>query len=349
MRRVVAVLLAVLLATPTADMAAPSLGVIQGVVTVDGRPLTGVSLTLIDVNTGSMHRTVSAAQGAFKLQLAPGQYVVAPETRAGLVVGRGPSVVPVAAGQIASTRIDLLALPSAVVQQAPAKEQPAQEQAPKEPAPANTTVITHDPPVTCLIAGEFPLFDALIEPAASVARARVYFKAAKGTEWFYVEMQPQGGRFVGKLPRPRVEASPVSYYIQATTTEFGDAQTPEYAPIVVEKKEDCGDNAVIAPFGPPGAVTVFSAATGAAIAPAGFAAGGIALTLGTIALITGGAIAAGVAAAVTLSNPSPSPIASPSPEPTPTPTPTPTPRPTPEPSPSPKPPPQPTPPPPVTP
>ena len=58
---------------------------------------------------------------------------------------------------------------------------------------------------------------------------------------------------------------------------------------------DCDDKA-LAPIGGPGEVTVFSAATGAAIAPAGFAAGGLALTLGTLALVIGGAAAAGITA-----------------------------------------------------
>ena len=49
-----------------------------------------------------------------------------------------------------------------------------------------------------------------------------------------------------------------------------------------------------------GAVTVFSSATGAAIAPAGFAAGAAGLAAGTIALIVGGVavVAAGAAAVV---------------------------------------------------
>jgi hypothetical protein len=80
-------------------------------------------------------------------------------------------------------------------------------------------------------------------------------------------------------------------------------------------------------------VTVFSAATGAAIAPAGFAAGGLALTLGTVALVVGGAAAAGITAAITVFNPEPEPTPPPpGPEPSPTagpePTPTPAPSPT---------------------
>ncbi len=119
-------------------------------------------------------------------------------------------------------------------------------------------------------------------------------------------MTQDGGRFFGKLPRPKVEASPITYYLQATTTEFEESQTTEIEAIVVEKKEDCGDRKVAA-FGPPGEVTVFSAASGAAIAPVGFAAGGAAIAAGTIALIVAGAAAAGVVSGV-VTNPLPTTI-----------------------------------------
>ena len=79
--------------------------------------------------------------------------------------------------------------------------------------------------IGCMIAGQFPMLNARIEPAASVARARAYFKSSQSPNWYYVEMVPaDGGGFSGKLPRPKVEATPVTYYIQATTTEFGDEQ-----------------------------------------------------------------------------------------------------------------------------
>ena len=167
--------------------------------------------------------------------------------------------------------------------------------------------------MTCFVAGEFPLLDAGIEPLPNIARARVYFRAAQGSSFYYIEMTQETGRFFGKLPRPRVEASPITYYLQATTTEFEESQTPEIEAIVVEKKEDCGDRKVAA-YGPPGEVTVFSSATGAAIAPAGFAAGGAAIAAGTIALIAGGAAAAGIGVGV-ITNPNPTP--SPTPIPTP--------------------------------
>src|SRR5262249_25006851 len=154
-------------------------------------------------------------------------------------------------------------------------------------APPTSTEIHHEP-VGCFIAGQFPLLDAQIEPAASVARARVYFKATGSDNWYYVEMTPAEAGFVGKLPRPKLEASPIGYYLQATTPEFGESQTPEVSAIVVVDPKDCPNDKKVAAIGPPGEVTVFSAATGAALAPLGFAAGGLALTAGTLALLLGG-------------------------------------------------------------
>jgi hypothetical protein len=187
--------------------------------------------------------------------------------------------------------------------------------------------------VTCFVAGEFPLLDAALEPIDKVARGRVYFRAAQGSSFYYVEMTQEQGRFFGKLPRPKVEASPITYYLQATTTtDFEESQTPEIEAIIVEKKEDCGDRKVAA-YGPSGEVTVFSAATGAAISPAGFAAGGaaIAIAAGTVALVAGGAAAAGIGVGVITNPPEPTPSPTVIPTPVPTPTPTPTPRPSPSP------------------
>jgi len=350
MRQAAAVALVTVLALPPHLGAAPTLGTVQGTVTLAGRPLTGVDIALIDLQSGHVVRTTSGRGGAFHAQLQPGQYALATENRTGLVVSKAPAYVPVVAGRVASAQIDLHALPSAVLQDvpipAPQSAAPAAAasatstapdlQAPSAEPPASTlptsgAAINFDA-VTCFVAGEFPLLDALIEPVANVARGRTYFRAAQGSSFYYVEMTQEQGKFFGKLPRPRVEASPITYYIQATTTEFEESQTPEIEAIVVEKKEECGDRKVAA-YGPPGEVTVFSAATGAAISPAGFAAGGAAIAAGTVALIAGGAAAAGIGVGVITNPPEPTP--SPTPIPTPVPTPTPEPTPTPRPSPTP--------------
>jgi hypothetical protein len=344
MRRTLAIVLAALLTgSPGGVISAPALGRVQGVVTVGGRPLSGVALALVDIESGSVQRVTSTDAGIFTLQVPPGRYVVTTENRAGLAVDHAPAVIPVSAGQVASASIDLLPLPVALAQtaQVPSQQQPPAPEgaAPLSPAPPETgaPVINHDP-VGCFIAGEFPLLDAGIEPAGTVARARVYFKSNLGNAYYYIEMTQTEGRFFGKLPRPQMEASPITYYIQATSTEFGESQTPEIEALVVKEAKDCPADRKVAAIGPPGPVQVFSAATGAAIAPAGFALGGVAIASGLLAAIIGGAAAVGIAAAVTVFTPSPTPPPTfPSPPPSPTPTPAPTPTPTPKPTPTPSP------------
>jgi hypothetical protein len=329
--------------------AAPS-GTIEGAVTLANRPLSGATLAFVNLTYGSIHRAVSDGSGRFSAQVPAGQYAVTTETGAGLVVDAAPASIVVDGGRAVVADIGLLAVPGAALQEPPPAQGPeaVQDPAAQIPAipalppaptePVTATTILHDA-IGCMIAGQFPLVNARIEPASGVARARVYFKSALSPDWFYVEMGPlDGGGFSGKLPRPKLEASPVTYYIQATTTEFGDAQIAEIQSIVVQDAQECEERA-IAPIGGPGEVTVFSAATGAAIAPAGFAAGGVALTAATIALIIGGAAAAGITAAVTVFNPEPEPSLPPVTVPTPPPVePTPPP-PSPSPSPEPVPPP----------
>jgi hypothetical protein len=338
MRKAAAVFLVGLLTGPPVGVgAAPLAGTIQGVVTLDGRPLSGVAVAFIELQSGNVVRATTGRDGAFEASAAAGQYAVTTENQAGLVVGRAPVRVAVVAGRVASAEIELLAQPTAMLQEAasratPTSTTPKVPPASTQPPPTTTTPSSgagsaiNFEPVTCFVAGEFPLLDAGIEPVSSVARARTYFKAAQGTNFYYVEMTQEGGRFFGKLPRPKVEASPLTYYLQATTTEFEESQTPEIEAIVVEKKEDCGDRKIAA-FGPPGEVTVFSAATGASIAPLGFAAGGAAIALGTVLLIVGGAAAAGITTAVVTNPQNTPPPATPSPTAIPviTPTPVPTP------------------------
>lgn len=333
-RRATAVLLTLLLTVPsTTTVIAAANGTIEGSVTVADRPLRGATLAFIDLSSGAVHRASSDAAGYFAASVPAGQYAVTAENSAGLVVDQAPATILVGGGRRVVADIRLLAMPGAQTQDSAAQVEIPPPVMPAEPgAPVTATTILHDP-IGCMIAGQFPLVNARIEPAASVARARVYFKSSQSPNWYYVEMMPaEGGGFSGKLPRPRLEASPVTYYVQATTTEFGDAQIGEISSIVVEDAGECEDKA-LAPIGPPGEVTVFSAATGAAIAPAGFAVGGLALTLGTVALLIGGAAAVGITAGITVFNPDPEPTPEPPAPPTAPPPPPPTP-PSPSPSPS---------------
>ncbi len=307
MRRAVSAVLVALLFTPPVQVgSAASLGTIQGMVTLEGRPLSGVAVAFIELESGSVVRATTGGDGSFHASAAPGQYAVTTESRAGLAIGKAPVRVAVVAGRQANAEIELLAVASAIAQAPTTPPQQTPESAAAPGATPQAQVLAQTTgsgaaiafePVTCFVAGEFPLLDAGIAPLQTVARARVYFRAAQGATFYYVEMTQDAGRFFGKLPRPKIEASPLTYYLQATTTEFEESQTTEIEAIVVEKKEDCGDRKPAA-YGPPGEVTVFSAASGASIAPIGFAAGGAAIALGTIALLVGGAAAAGVVGGV---------------------------------------------------
>jgi hypothetical protein len=347
LRRAAASTLALLLALPPGfAYSAVSTGSIRGVVKLEGRPLSGVTVAFIELQTGDVVRAVSGEDGSFEAQARPGQYAVTTESQAGLTVGQAPLRVTVTPGQVASADVELLKVASAVPQQTLPQGTP---QEPTPPTPTNATLPAGEPqqpsapafaettgsgaeirfrPVTCFVAGEFPLLDAEMEPLQSVARGRVYFRAAQA-QTYYFEMTQDQGRFFGKLPRPRVEASPITYYIQSTTTEFEESQTREIEAIVVEQRSDCGDRPVAA-FGPPGAVTVFSASSGASIiAPAGFAAAGAGIAIGTIAVIAAAAAAAGVVGGITVpGGPTPPPVL-PSPTAIPVPTPLPVPTPTP--------------------
>ncbi len=373
MRSATAILLSLLIAVwPMPLDSQDGLGTVSGTVSIGGRPLAGASLALINLESGAVHEVQSGATGAYEARVAPGDYAVSTRGPAGLAVGRGPIRVHVGAGLMALADVDLVALPVGAEpppQEATAQQPPAevlqQEPVTPEPAPGEGATVSADTPqeaapsgppvvevaapeggaaikfdkVECLLAGQYPLFNAGLEPDEIVARARVFFRSAQSDEWFFVEMsQTPEGPFQGKLPRPRLEASPITYYIQATTTNFVDSQSVEIEAIVVQSKDECGDK-FLAPLGAPGPVQVFSAQSGAAIVPAGFAAGGL-LTAGVVAAIVGGAAAIGVGTVI-INNPpaTPTPIPPTPPVPTPTPIPPAPPTPAPTPSPIPRPPP----------
>jgi hypothetical protein len=218
----------------------------------------------------------------------------------------------------ASSLAILLALPSFAA---------AAPQEPPAPAPAPVTLSVAHSPVSCMVAGTNPQIEAGISPADQVQAGRVYFKSALGDSFYYVEMAPGGGQYVGVLPKPRVDAGPITYYVEGVGRDYAQSQTPEQQAIVVEKKEDCGDKP-LAGLGPADPVRVFSvtggtalpagfsgvssvvaAGTGAAAAGAAAAGGGLSTTT---LLIAGGAVAVGVGTVVIATGGNENPPASPS-------------------------------------
>jgi len=349
LRRLAASALVVLLALPPGLVfAAAGTGTIQGSVSLDGRPLSGVTVAFIELESGDVVRATSGADGSFETPAQPGEYAVTTESQAGLTIGQAPVRVSVTPGGVASAPVELLAVASALPQDTPAPANPQEPVPPAdEPATGEQPPAPEEPvfaetigegaeirfrPVTCFVAGEFPLLDAEMLPTASVARGRTFFKAALGETFYYVEMTQDQGKFYAKLPPPRVEASPITYYIQSTTTDFEESRIRDVEAIVVDDASECGDR-LIAAFGPPGAVTVFSAGTGASVvALQGFAAAGAGLAIGTVSVLAAALATAGVVGGVVTPpggvGPTPPPITvTPSPIPTPAPIPTPSPTP----------------------
>jgi hypothetical protein len=161
-------------------------------------------------------------------------------------------------------------------------------------AAAEPLQIEHQP-VRCLVAEKYPQLDACIVPRANVARARVYFRGGVQGDWYYVEMKPEAGCFRGTLPRPRESLKEMEYYVAATGTDFDSVQTEEYVTEVVRDEKSC-HGGTVAPFVSSASVVVGSLA-GAAV-PAGFAVGGAAVGLGTVAVVGAGVAGAAGAAVV---------------------------------------------------
>jgi polysaccharide export outer membrane protein len=114
------------------------------------------------------------------------------------------------------------------------------------------------PPIKCLVADRFPQIEAVIVPAAS--KARVFFKGAGGSAYYYVDMVPKVGRFVAKLPKPKEKAGPVTYYIEVVDPTGAKARTQELTAEVVRSAGSCSQPDAVAEAGPSGDVELFTLA-----------------------------------------------------------------------------------------
>src|SRR5229473_555574 len=135
---------------------------------------------------------------------------------------------------------------------------------------AQGLVIEHKE-LSCVVAGKYPRLTACIEPGSRVARARAYFRAGGGPNWYYVELTSDTPCYGGVLPRPKRSLHQFSYYVAATDTTFTEVQTGEYTAEVVPDEASCRKG-IPAPFLSSASVAVGSAA-GTAVIPEGFIAG----------------------------------------------------------------------------
>jgi hypothetical protein len=134
------------------------------------------------------------------------------------------------------------------------------------PAPNATALSVAHAAVECVVAGTNPQIDAGITPDAQAARA--YFRSALGEAFYYVEMTPVAGRYVGVLPKPEPGAGSVTYYVEGVGSDCGLGQTPQTNAIVVSVADACQGKGM-ASVGPPDPVRVFSV-SGDTTLPPGF-------------------------------------------------------------------------------
>lgn len=179
-----------------------------------------------------------------------------------------------------------------------------------------------DPTRACILAGEYPQFQGSVIPMGGVRRTRLFFTSSLSPDVYYVEAVLEAGRYVARLPRPRPEAGPIRFYLEAAG-EAGQGRSADGDAIVVRKIDECPTDRKAAPVAPGGPVSVFDVAGNAAF-PAGFegvtgavagvgaATGGVGGAAGaggfftsTAGLITLGAIAVGVGTIIIISNDNP--------------------------------------------
>jgi hypothetical protein len=163
---------------------------------------------------------------------------------------------------------------------------------------ARAVTITHEG-AGCVIADRFPRFEARLDPADEVARARVLFRAAGTPHWYSVDMSADASGFTGVLPKPRRATARIEYYVEASDRAFASTRTPERTVDVVGSAGECRRDVLVAPVSATARLVV-TAAPGAPAVPAGFLGAGIAgaggVGAGTLAVIgAGAAAAAGVA------------------------------------------------------
>jgi hypothetical protein len=154
--------------------------------------------------------------------------------------------------------------------------------------------------VGCVLAEKHPRLQARFDPAAEVARARVYFRAAGTGPWYWAEMAIEAGIGSGVLPKPKRSTARIEYYVEAIDKAFATTRTAERTAAVVDGPAACRKELPLA-AATSSARVVVGAAPGAPAVPAGFlktgllAAGHGVSTAVILGIVGGGAAIGGTA------------------------------------------------------
>jgi hypothetical protein len=155
--------------------------------------------------------------------------------------------------------------------------------------PARADTLDHSA-VGCVVAERFPRLEARFDPASSVARARVYFRAHATPHWYFVEMESRAGALFAALPKPKKTLTQLDYYIEVAGSDSALHRTPDYGARVASSESECGSAAAGGASTAGVSVVVHAAESSAPALPAGFSSAGLTVPPG--AATAGGAAGA---------------------------------------------------------
>src|SRR5436190_24251885 len=93
--------------------------------------------------------------------------------------------------------------------------------------PATAGVSIEHEPIECVVAGRFTRVGARIG-GDGVTRARVYFRADSSAPWYYTELLPEAGTYIGRLPRVKRGVARIEYYVDAVDLHLADIRSVAY-------------------------------------------------------------------------------------------------------------------------
>src|SRR5215471_7366714 len=106
LRRAAHLFVALLLVLPAGSAyPASATGTIEGSVMMSGRPVSGVTVAFIELQSGSLVSAVTSSDAGFKTAAPTGEYAVTTESQAGLAVGHARTKVAVADGGVSSANV----------------------------------------------------------------------------------------------------------------------------------------------------------------------------------------------------------------------------------------------------
>jgi len=134
--------------------------------------------------------------------------------------------------------------------------------------------------VQCILNMPFPQISGTTQAGSDIEAARLFFKSADQSDFYWVPMTRDGDSITGVLPQPQQDTKSVVYYVETVDSSKNLSRSPEYTAAVVLREWDCQGQKVAGTFaGVEPNLIVGSTAGGATSAPLGFESTGI---IGTV-------------------------------------------------------------------